>query len=116
GSPFSRPSSCLLAARFPTLLGGRRSVCLRSRGRGRAAFPAPLMRRGMSGGFAATGASRLLAAAVVLVHGGPGAPLGLVLGYAALLIPLSDMIGLALLLAGIFGFFAAWHAMFSFEY
>src|SRR5690606_31671783 len=43
----------------------------------------------------------LLAAAIVLVDGGPGAALGLLVGNAAILVAFLDMLGLALLLVGI---------------
>jgi len=57
------------------------------------------------------GAARLLAAAIILVHRRPGAPFGLLPGDAALLIALGDMVGLALLLVGIFTFIASGHLL-----
>src|SRR4051794_6008088 len=90
------------------LLRGRRPLCRSARGRGLAAELAALVRGGMTGRFAATRAG-FLAAPVVLVDGRPGAALGLLLGDAALLVALGDMVGLPLLLVGVFGFVAARH-------
>src|SRR5678815_3013851 len=53
--------------------------------------------------------SGLLAAAILLVHRGPGDPLGGLLGFAFLLLAGLDVGGLALLLVGVAGFVAAWH-------
>jgi hypothetical protein len=56
----------------------------------------------MAGGLAAPRPVRLLAAAVVSVDGCPGSALGLLLRNATLLIAFGYMVGLALLLVGIF--------------
>src|SRR5690606_5999394 len=86
-----------------TLAGGGRLLCgsgpLRRRaiGRGLAAFLATLMGCGMAGILAAAGAG-LLAAAIVLVDGGPGTAFGLLVAHALFLVAFLDMLGLALLL------------------
>ena len=67
--------------------------------RGRRALP-PLLRRAGVHGLAAARAA-LLAAAGFLVHRGPGAPLGLVRGDAALLVAFLDVLGLPFLLVGV---------------
>src|SRR5690348_15902091 len=81
----------------------------RPMGRGLAAALAALIGRRMAGVLAAAGPTGLLAAAVVLVHGRPGPALGLLVGDAALLVALGDMIGLALLLVGVFRLVATGH-------
>ena len=58
--------------------------------------------------LAASGAA-LLAAAILLVDGSPGPPLGFLLGRAPALVGFLDMLGLALLLVRIGGFITAGH-------
>src|SRR5439155_15762158 len=53
--------------------------------------------------------SALLAAAALLVDGRPSPPFGFLLGDPARLVALGDMIGFALLLAGVFGLVTTWH-------
>src|SRR5690606_2786947 len=57
----------------------------------------------------AAGAAGLLAAALVLVDGGPGAAFGLFLLHAALLVAFLDVLGLAFLLRRVFGLVALRH-------
>src|SRR5437868_5052932 len=83
-----------------TLFGRGGALGRRTAGGGLAAQPAAL-----AGGFvvlrlAAAGA-RLLAAPGLLVHRRPGARLGLVVGHAAGLVALLDVLGLAFLLVRI---------------
>jgi hypothetical protein len=52
----------------------------------------------------------VLAAAVILVDGGPGPAFGLLLGDATLLVALGDVIRLAILLVGVLGLVSARHA------
>src|SRR5262249_22585960 len=66
-------------------------------------------RGGMAGALAAAGAARLLAAGIVLVDRGPGAPLGFLLADALLLVTFLDVLGLALLLVGVFRLAALGH-------
>src|SRR5262245_65787942 len=88
----------------------RRGRPRRSRpiGRGRAAEAAALAAGGVRF-LLAPSAARLLPAAGLLVDGGPGPPLRLPGGDAALLVPLGDVLGLALLLAGVGGLVSTWH-------
>src|SRR3546814_7684490 len=88
-------------------LGGR-AFAGRARGRSLAAGPAAPARRGL-GLLLATTRAALLAAAAFVVDRGPGASLGLVLAHAAIAVALFDMLGLALLLIRVGGFFTAWH-------
>jgi len=60
------------------------------------------MRGGMTCGLPSTGPARLFAAAVILVDRGPGAAFGFLLAHALLLVAFGDMVGLALLLGGVF--------------
>src|SRR5215469_8596520 len=92
-------------ARRRALLGGGRALGVRPRSLRLA--PA-LRRRGVALLLAAARAA-LLAAAAFLVDGRPGAPLGFLVGNAALLVALGDVVGLALLLVGVLRFVAARH-------
>src|SRR5689334_10680856 len=83
-------------------LGRCRAVRRRAMGRGLTAALAARVRSRMAGLLAPAGPAGLLAAAIVLVHGRPGPALGFLLGDATLLIALGDVIGLALLLVGVF--------------
>ena len=56
----------------------------------------------MAGRLAAARPAGLLAAAIIFVDGCPGPALGLLLRNPALLVALGYMVGLALLLVGIF--------------
>jgi hypothetical protein len=67
-----------------------------------------LVRRRMTGVGAAAGA-RFLAAAVVLVDRGPGAPLGFFFRHAARLVAFGDVVGLAFLLVGVLWLVATRH-------
>ncbi len=53
--------------------------------------------------LSAASGTALLAAAILLVDGGPGPTLGFLLGYATALVGFLDMLGLALLLVSIGG-------------
>src|SRR5678816_265059 len=63
----------------------------------------------MAGVLAAAGAAGLLAAAVVLVDGGPGPGLGLLVRNAFLFVAFRDVVGLAFLFVGVFGLVSARH-------
>src|SRR5277367_1701756 len=105
----SRGSRGLLSARGSALaglggfLGRGRSLRGGTRGRSFTAELAAFMRRRVPG-MSAAARPRFLAAAVILVDGRPGAPLGFLLRNATLLVALGDMVGLAFLLVGVFGF------------
>jgi hypothetical protein len=60
-------------------------------------------------GLAVTAAAGLLAAAVDLVDGCPGAPFSFVGGEAAFLVAFLDMLSLAFLVVGVFALVAARH-------
>jgi hypothetical protein len=64
--------------------------------------------RGVTGILAAAGAG-FLAAAIVLVDGGPGAAFGFLFGYATILLAFGYVVSLALLLVGISGFIPSGH-------
>ncbi len=59
--------------------------------------------------LASARAAGLFSAAIVLVDRRPGATLCLILGHATAFLALFDVLGLADLLVGIFGFIALWH-------
>src|SRR5207253_502235 len=82
------------------LLGRSRPFGGRAGGRCSTALRATLLARGMGNSLAAA-AARLLAAPGLLVHGGPGAALGLAFIRAPRLVALGDVLGLTLLLVGI---------------
>src|ERR1700754_1976213 len=63
----------------------------------------------VAGVLAAAGTAFLLGAAIVLVEFGRGPPLGLFFRHAAVLVALVNVVGLAFLLVGIFGFVATGH-------
>src|SRR6476469_7891356 len=54
-------------------------------------------------------AAGLFPTAVIFIHGGPGAGLGFVLGYAALLVAFFDVLSLALLFVSVFRFISLRH-------
>ena len=85
---------CFLRRGGPCRCGPRRG-CLASE-------LSALSGRGMVFRLAAAAAT-LLAAASLLVHGSPCTPLGFALGYAAMLVPLLNMLGLSFLLVRISG-------------
>src|SRR5665213_1181797 len=85
--------------------GSRRG---RTRGRSLPARLAAFVRRRMAGVGAAARAG-FLAAAVVFVDGRPSAPFGLLFRDATLFVAPGDMVGLAFLLVGVFGFVAPRH-------
>ena len=84
-----------------------RTVRGRTRGGGLATQFAAFMRRRMASVLAATRATRPLAAAVVRVDGRPSAPLGFLFGHTLLRAAFLDMLGLTVLLVGVFGFVSA---------
>jgi hypothetical protein len=65
----------------------------------------------MSGTAASTRSAWFFAAAVILIDGGPGPPLGFFLRNPPLLITFGDVIGLALLLVGVFRFATTRHGI-----
>src|SRR5581483_7536841 len=91
------------------LLGRARAGRGRTARRSAAADASALARGGVARRLAAARAA-LLAAAGLLVDRGPGAPLGLAPADAALLVAFLDVLGLALLLAGIARLIPAGHA------
>jgi hypothetical protein len=58
-----------------------------------------------------SGPSRLLSAAVILIHSGPSAPFGFLFRDAAIFITFFDMFSFALLLGGILAFVTSRHSV-----
>src|SRR4051812_34201791 len=99
----------LSASAGPCRLAGRRRAG-RSRAprRGAATQLAALARGGMAFRLAATGAA-LLAAAALLVDGGPGATFGFLVRHTALFVALGNVVSFAILLVGVTRLVTAWH-------
>src|SRR5437773_9863545 len=95
-------------ARGRSLARGGRAFGLWPAGRGAPAFFAALASRRFVDDAAAARAT-LGAAAIHLVDGGPGAPFGLALRHAALLVTLLDVARLSLLFLAVLCFRSAWH-------
>src|SRR5688572_2775067 len=87
--------------------GGARG--LRARCRGAAALVAGALVDRAVVAAPVSPAAGLLPAVVDLVHRRPGAALGLVVGHAAALVALLDVLGLAFLLVGILRLVSTWH-------
>jgi len=104
----SRALSRVFFARASGLLGGCGTFRGRSAGCRLAAQVAALPGGRVVFGLAASGAA-LLAAVGFLVDGGPGSALGFILGDAALLVALLDMLGHSLLLVGVTRFVSPGH-------
>jgi hypothetical protein len=92
------------------LFGRLRPFSRGTLGRCSAAQTAAFLRRRMVFFGPAAGAA-LLPAVRFLVHGRPSAPFGLLLRNAAVFVAFLDVLGLALLLAGVTGFVAAGHGV-----
>lgn len=98
-----------VAAAF--LADGRRSIRSGSRCSGFAALFATLAGCRLAGVLALARSTGLHTAAIVLVDGRPGTALRLLFRDAAILIAFGDVIGLAFLLVGVFGFVTTGMAM-----